>query len=342
MTIPVRRRSTVRRFPSQGIPRGWYQLGWSTDFEAGAPKPLHYFESDLVAYRGQDTPDGAPGQVTVLDAYCRHLGAHLAIGGRVEGDCIRCPYHGWLYDSAGTNIEVPYGDQRPTGVRMSSWPTKEVDGVVLVWYDPAGVEPAVPAPSEFARSPHPSFPLAKASKVWPAVPMTPQAAADNVCDAAHFTYIHGSRDMPTLAGYGGDGAVFRAGYEIEFGAGFERTFATPDGPVSGTISTEAHGLGLLWNRMGGVDDVISLLGVTPIDPGTADVRVSVWVPTVRRSGHPMPEKVRDAWIRQQHSQVDADLLIWANQTYIDRPPFLPAEAEPMRAFRAWSARWYAA
>jgi 3-ketosteroid 9alpha-monooxygenase subunit A len=112
--------------------------------------------------------------------------------------------------------------------------------------------------------------------------------------------------------------------------------------VAGTINTEATGLGLLWNRLGGVDEVISLLGVTPIDAATSDVRVSVWVPTERSDGAPMSAAIRDRWIGQQHSQVEADLQVWANQTYIDRPPFLVTEAESMRAFRAWSAQWYQA
>jgi hypothetical protein len=82
--------------------------------------------------------------------------------------------------------------------------------------------------------------------------------------------------------------------------------------------------------------------VTPIDATTSDVRVSVWVPTERTDGSPMPAAIRDRGIGQQHSQVEADLQVWANQTYIDRPPFLTTEAESMRAFRAWSAQWYQA
>lgn len=339
MTTPVRRRSLPRRFPAKGMPRGWYQIGWSADFAAGKPVPLRYFGCHLVAYRAEDTIAGA-GPVGVLDAYCRHMGAHLGFGGRVERDCIRCPYHGWLYDSDGANVEVPYGDDGRTGIRLSSWPTAEVDGVVLLWFAPDSQPPSADPPSSFARSPHPTWPLHEAMKLWPAMRMTPQAAADNVCDAAHFTYIHGSHDMPVLASYRDDGTIFRATYELEFGAGVDSTFATPNGPVGGSITTEAIGLGLLWNRLGGVDDVISLLGVTPITETTADVRVSVWVPTVRRTGEPMPDRVRNAWVRQQHGQVEADLLIWAHQTYIDRPPFLNVEAKPMRTFRAWSDQWY--
>ncbi len=51
--------------------------------------------------------DGAPH---LLDAHCPHLGAHLAVGGKVEAECIRCPFHGWKFDGAdGTCVEIPYG-----------------------------------------------------------------------------------------------------------------------------------------------------------------------------------------------------------------------------------------
>src|ERR1700677_4152165 len=73
-------------------PLGWYQIGWSSDFESGRSLPLHYFDQDLVAFRG------ASGAVHVFDAFCPHMGAHLGYGGAVEGDCLRCPYHGWLFD----------------------------------------------------------------------------------------------------------------------------------------------------------------------------------------------------------------------------------------------------
>ncbi len=34
-----------------------------------------------------------------MEAYCKHLGANLGVGGKVVNQkCIQCPFHGWLYD----------------------------------------------------------------------------------------------------------------------------------------------------------------------------------------------------------------------------------------------------
>ena len=45
------------------------------------------------------------GKPNVLRDRCMHRAAPLSKG-RVEGGCVRCPYHGWLYDAAGDVVEV--------------------------------------------------------------------------------------------------------------------------------------------------------------------------------------------------------------------------------------------
>ena len=89
------------RFP---VPNGWFIVARSDELRPGDVRPLHYFERDLVVYRSES------GEPHVLDAHCTHLGAHLAVGGKVEGNCIRCPFHGWKFDGAdGSCAEIPYG-----------------------------------------------------------------------------------------------------------------------------------------------------------------------------------------------------------------------------------------
>lgn len=45
----------------------------------------------------------------MVDAYCPHLGADLAAGGRVVGSCIECPFHGWRFRGEdGKCTHIPY------------------------------------------------------------------------------------------------------------------------------------------------------------------------------------------------------------------------------------------
>ncbi len=45
------------------------------------------------------------GGIRVYDAYCPHQGAHLGYGATLEDDCIRCPFHGFNFDSEGKFTE---------------------------------------------------------------------------------------------------------------------------------------------------------------------------------------------------------------------------------------------
>ena len=66
-----------------------------------------FFGQELVLFRGTS------GKVIMLDAYCPHMGTHLGRnktsysvvkGQHVEGDSIRCPFHGWRF---GPDGDVP-------------------------------------------------------------------------------------------------------------------------------------------------------------------------------------------------------------------------------------------
>ena len=53
-----------------------------------------------------------PLQACIVDAYCPHLGANLGVGGRVHGNCIECPFHGWQFDGeTGQCTSIPYADK---------------------------------------------------------------------------------------------------------------------------------------------------------------------------------------------------------------------------------------
>ena len=64
------------------IPYGWYCIAIGRELDVGNVRALRYFEQDLVLFRT------AAGEAVLLDAYCPHLGAHLGIGGTVDGENI--------------------------------------------------------------------------------------------------------------------------------------------------------------------------------------------------------------------------------------------------------------
>jgi len=108
---------STRRF-TPPIPNGWFQVAFSHELEPGAVKPLRYFDKDLVAFRTE------AGAISVLDAHCPHLGAHLGHGGKVKGGSIECPFHAWQFGTDGKCTAVPYAEHVPRKAKLSTWHIK--------------------------------------------------------------------------------------------------------------------------------------------------------------------------------------------------------------------------
>jgi len=118
------------------IIEGWYWALRSSELRKGRTAPLNFLGRELVVYRGED------GRVVALDAYCPHMGAHLAEG-KVEGDSIRCLFHYWKYSPEGRCVEIPCQPFTDFVPRIRQWPVKEQYGLIWIW---AGATPRQPIP----------------------------------------------------------------------------------------------------------------------------------------------------------------------------------------------------
>jgi renierapurpurin 18,18'-hydroxylase len=107
-------------------PDFWYPLAWSHELKTGKSLGRSFAGEPIVLYRGRS------GKVFALEDRCAHRQVPLHLG-VVDGDGLKCGYHGWTYDCAGACIEVPYlgREKLPNGVK--SYPARETDGVVFVF-----------------------------------------------------------------------------------------------------------------------------------------------------------------------------------------------------------------
>ena len=111
---------------AERITEGWYWAMRAARLPRGRARALNFLGREMVVYRGAD------GRVVALDAYCPHMGAHLAEG-RVEGDAIRCLFHFWKYDAQGRCVEIPCQPQCDFVPRLASWPVAERYGLIWIW-----------------------------------------------------------------------------------------------------------------------------------------------------------------------------------------------------------------
>eukprot|EP01038_Epipyxis_sp_PR26KG_P014942 gene14942-20100_t len=113
------------------ITNTWYHLCDSNEVIAGKVIEIRAIGHVFVLWRNSD------GNVVCQDAYCLHLGANLAVGGKVVDNCIECPFHKWKFASDGTVVEVPYisnPSQRPPVKKLKTYPCIEWCGLVCVYF----------------------------------------------------------------------------------------------------------------------------------------------------------------------------------------------------------------
>jgi cholesterol 7-dehydrogenase len=96
-------------YPRQ-YPCGWYRICDSDDIsKRGEVKHAFALGREMVIFRS----DNEHRQVYVLDAFCVHMGANLAVGGRVipGTNCLQCPFHLWEFNGQdGRCTKIPYID----------------------------------------------------------------------------------------------------------------------------------------------------------------------------------------------------------------------------------------
>lgn len=325
------RRPGSGRFPFP-VPNGWFGVARSDEVPPGGALAAHYFGRDLVVFRGTS------GAVHVLDAYCAHLGAHLAAGAgshldrdpgpaTVCDDTIVCPFHAWRYDGSGRCVEIPYSDGRiPERARVRAFPTVERNGLVFAWHHLDGAPPAweIPALDDFA-DPDYVEPIFTDRVIRTAL----QELAENDHDSAHFVYVHGAEVPPVQQ------------YELHPNGRVKTTTATiPAGRAIGNavtldhdvpFSRETHQLGYVLLRIPGVMSFMA--ASSPVD---VDVTHQRWVFTYPKRLGAAGRAVVDAFA---DNGIYQDIPIWEHKRYVERPLLVKGDG-PIAEYRRWVAQFY--
>lgn len=171
----MNRKTTTFNNPDRFI-EGWYWAIASKQLRRGQVKPVTLLGRELAIYRGKD------GSAIALDAYCPHMGAHLAEG-KVEGNDLRCLFHNWRFDARGTCVEVPCLG-KPLPISVKTWPTAEKYGLVWVWTGEKLKQP-LPFVPELEREECDAMLGSRFEKNC-----HPHVVMINAIDAHHFNTVH--------------------------------------------------------------------------------------------------------------------------------------------------------
>jgi vanillate O-demethylase monooxygenase subunit len=135
----------------------------------------------VVLYRREN------GAAVALEDRCCHRRAPLHKG-RIEGDAIRCGYHGFLYDSGGACIQIPGLSQMPPGAKVRSYPVVERNRWVWIWPG----DPALADPARIPGLPERDNPAWVTTSAYLPVKADYLLLVDNLLDLSHLAFIHAS------------------------------------------------------------------------------------------------------------------------------------------------------
>ena len=109
----------------------WYAVLPSKDVKKGKILGVKRFGLDLAFFRDEK------GTLSCVMDLCAHRGAALSKG-KMDGDCIACPFHGIAFDGKGKAKVIPANGRKSTKdlsrFNVKSYPVREEDGIVFVWY----------------------------------------------------------------------------------------------------------------------------------------------------------------------------------------------------------------
>ena len=183
-------------------PRGWYSLGLSSDVRPGQLRARRFMGEEIVLWRTN------AGHLQVSGAFCPHLGAHFGHGGTVEGETLRCPFHGFCFDREGACVSVPYEDGRPAKAQLAMWEVEEKNGFILAWHDPEGQPPPWRVPDLPAGE---FTPLQ--SRSWE-LRTHPQETTENSVDTGHLVAVHGYSSLENLTPLRTEGPYLTVSYAM--------------------------------------------------------------------------------------------------------------------------------
>lgn len=182
-------------FPFDDLPvfvnNAWYVAAWADEVTA-TPLSRWINENPVLLYRNEG------GKAVALRDRCAHRGHPLSLG-KIENGCVRCPYHGFVYDASGKCVEIPSQQHIPPAIHVRTFPLVERWDWIWVWMgDPAMADPALIPDHREAGIEDPAFLAARGGTMEIATRY--QWFTENLLDLSHLTFLHpGTNGTPGVA-----------------------------------------------------------------------------------------------------------------------------------------------
>jgi phenylpropionate dioxygenase-like ring-hydroxylating dioxygenase large terminal subunit len=172
----------------------WHPIAIAAEIPIGAVTASQLLDVPLALWR-----DSA-GHIHAWEDRCPHRGTPFSMGS-VQGDGLRCAYHGWTFGAEGRCSHIPAMPALGANqlkARARTFAVQQRHGLVWVCLGTASAQPA----------PIPEFDDEALRKVWCGpydVATSGPRIVENFLDMAHFSFIHegllGAADRAAIADY---------------------------------------------------------------------------------------------------------------------------------------------
>ena len=169
------------------FPDGWYRVAASGEIRPGEVKHVQCVGEQIALFRSK-----TDGGIAAVEAFCPHQGANLAHG-RVKGDRLECPFHGWQLDGNGRIRAHPCAKDRPTVHRH--WKAIDYYGMAMIYWSARR-----DAQAPYRLPPQPNIDnrqlVYRGQYDAGEVAMHIIEFAENSVDFQHFSKLHGTMRIP--------------------------------------------------------------------------------------------------------------------------------------------------
>ncbi|OWL89420.1 MULTISPECIES: Rieske 2Fe-2S domain-containing protein [Halopseudomonas] len=305
--------------------RGWHCLGEAKDYRDGQLHTLNIFGTRLLAFADEQ------GAISILDAYCPHMGADLSQGELVNGKVV-CPFHHWAFDASGRCAEIPYCKRIPPKAKTRKWLTCEENNLLFVWNNPEGKPPA-----EGVEIPHlPEIDSDEWDHDWHLdlmmIDTNPRELVDNLVDAQHFGPVHGT---PTK--------YFRNTFKEHIGT---QLFMGDSERLGGDLIADSayYGPATHFTRMRAEYDGLLVESIllnchVPVGPNQFELRFGVLVKKIPGWTEEQNKQLALDYVKQNRESFYQDVDIWSHKRRVDMPVLAEGDG-PIYQLREWYQQFF--
>lgn len=157
---------------------GWHPICMEKELKKNTIVSKNLMGVDIIVWKDEK------GTTSIMDAHCPHLGVHLASGGEILNDEIRCAFHHRCFNTKGKcSVKGQKG--------VDAYPVRINGGIVFAWIHKDKLEPTWEIPNLEIDEDHTEWKIVHEELKGVRVSNHPSTFIENGVDYNHAVKLHG-------------------------------------------------------------------------------------------------------------------------------------------------------